>query len=155
MATEVDVVIATLRAFAAHSGALRAVVLLDRGTGATPVLVDTVPGEPTELTEGETRTTVPEDSGADVAPLAVPEVKSSPPMEVDAEAGEIAAPLGTVAYLARAVRELSGAFGGRSVLTVQFATSDDEAPLAIAARSGEPLVLALGTRQFPMPADWP
>jgi hypothetical protein len=38
---------------------------------------------------------------------------------------------------------------------VTFATGDAETPLTIAARRGDPLVLALGEEQFAMGSGWP
>jgi hypothetical protein len=37
------------------------------------------------------------------------------------------------------------------VATVDFPTRDPELPLTIAAREGEPIVLAIGDRQFLLP----
>jgi hypothetical protein len=69
--------------------------------------------------------------------------------------GEIASPLGGVEHLARAVRALVDLFPGRSVLTVAFTTTDPETPLHIAARTDDPIVLAIGDQQFEMAAGWP
>jgi hypothetical protein len=56
-----------------------------------------------------------------------------------------------VAHLARAVLALAALFGGRSVATADFATRNPELPITIAAREGEPLVLAAGDRRFVLP----
>jgi glycyl-tRNA synthetase beta chain len=61
--------------------------------------------------------------------------------------------LGAVAALARAVLGLAQAFGGRSVATADFATREPELPLTIAAREGEPLVVAAGDRRFELPPE--
>jgi hypothetical protein len=53
------------------------------------------------------------------------------------------------------VRELAELFPGRSVVSVVFATTDPEIPLQIAARGGDPIVLALGEEQYEMAAGWP
>lgn len=153
-APTLETVIATLRAFSKQAGATRAVALLDR-RGGRAVLVEGAPGESFAVDDGEDQTLVPEEATADVAPLALPAVKRLPPMQVDALRGEVVAPIGGVAFLAAAVHDLARSLGGRSVLTVEFATTDPEAPLVIAARSGEPIELALGAEQFTMPADWP
>ena len=65
------------------------------------------------------------------------------------------APIGAIANLAEAVLSLAGAFGGRSVATADFPTRDPEQLLTIAARPGEPVVLAVGDQQFAMPGGWP
>jgi hypothetical protein len=41
------------------------------------------------------------------------------------------------------------------VLTVSWETTDPDVPLTIAARGGEPLVIALGAQPFPLPEGWP
>ncbi len=89
-------------------------------------------------------------------PLSLPDVKALPPFEVDAVRAEITAPLGGVEHQARAVRAVAELFPGRSVLSVTFATTDVDAPLRIAARPGDPMVLGLGAEeQFEMAQDWP
>jgi hypothetical protein len=64
----------------------------------------------------------------------------------------VTAPLGAIDALARAVEALAAALGGRSVALAFFQTTDDETPLGIAARPGEPVVLTLGEDQFGMPS---
>lgn len=148
-------VVATLRAFVAAAGALEATLLLDQGEQAPPLAVECPAVGPVLLGEGEQVVQLDADRLA-AAPLPLPELRALPPFEVDALRAEIAAPLGGVEHHARAVRELAQAFPGRSVLAVRFATTDPETPLAIAARAGDPLVLALGDdEQFEMPLGWP
>jgi hypothetical protein len=151
---ELLAVAATARELAARSRARRVMVVLDRGDDA-PALLDWSIGEPMALSVGEADPrALPEDLG-DVAPLGLPEIEPLPVLQVDATAGEITGPMGAVARAAAAVRDAAAALPGRSVLTVLFQTSDPDAPLAIAARSGEPVILALGDEQFPMPDGWP
>lgn len=129
-------------------------MLLDQGA-ELPVLVVECPAVgPVILGEGEQVVQLDADRLA-AEPLLLPDVRALPPFEVDAVRAEITAPLGGVEHQARAVRELAEAFPGRSVLSVQFATTDVETPLTIAVRTGDPLVLALGVEEFEMPADWP
>ena len=123
--------------FVHASGALEATLLLDQGA-ELPVLVVECPAVgPVLLGEGEDVVQLDADRLA-AAPLPLPEVRALPPFEVDAVRAEITAPLGGVEHQARAVRELAGAFPGRSVLSVEFATTDVETPLTIAARSRRP-----------------
>ena len=56
-----------------------------------------------------------------------------------------------MANLGEAVLGLAAAFGGRSVATADFPTRDADRPLTIAARQGEPIVLAVGEEQFVLP----
>ena len=46
---------------------------------------------------------------------------------------------------------LARAFGGRTVASADFATRDPAVPLTIAAREGEPVLLALAGRHFELP----
>jgi len=146
-----EVVAATLGAFLGACGGERASALVDRGAQQPPILVEAGATGVAELTEGEqTRPLV-----AAAEPLALPHVHAFPPLQVDAVQAEITAPMGAVAHLARAVRELARQLGGRSVLTVEWQTTDPDAPLVIAARGDEPLLLVIGEEDFAMPADWP
>jgi hypothetical protein len=152
----VETAAATVRAFVSGSRALRAVVLLDRGEGIEPVIVDHAAGGAVEVIEGEAgrMTEIPPGAPATL-PFDLAPVSRLPPLVVDPAAGELAAPLGAVAAIGRAVRELAGLFGGHSVVTAVFETDDDDVPLVVAARSGEPLLLSLADEQFPMPDGWP
>jgi len=152
----VETAASTLRAFVSGSGALRAIVLLDLGEGAEPVIVDHAAGGGVEITEGEegTITLVPPGIPATL-PFDLAPVSRLPPLIVDVAAGELAAPLGAVAAMGLAVRNLADLFEGSSVATVVFETDDDDVPLVVAARRGEPLLLVLADEQFPMPDGWP
>jgi hypothetical protein len=145
----------TLRAFVHAAGALEALLLLDQGAGAPPLVVECPAVGPVLLAEGQEAVQLDPDRLA-AAPLPLPDVRTLPPFEVDAVRAEITAPLGGVEHQARAVRELAEAFPGRSVLSVEFATTDVETPLTIAARAGDPMVLSLGAEeQFEMAPGWP
>ncbi|HWT22959.1 MAG TPA: hypothetical protein VN213_05580 [Solirubrobacteraceae bacterium] len=145
------VAVATVAAFAERAGAERVVLVLDRGEDAEPALVECLPGERLEVTEGEASRPVDPDPG--VAPAALPQLRPPPAssLQADPETGELAAPLGAVAHLADAVLALARAFGGLTVATADFATRDPAVPLTIAARDGEPVLLAMGGRHFAMP----
>lgn len=145
-----EVVAATLQAFLSACGGERACAILDRGD-APALLVETGAAGAAEVTEGEDvrpLLAAPE-------PLPLPHVHAFGPLEVDATRAEVTAPMGAVAHLAGAVRELARRLGGRSVLTVEWPTTDPDTPFAVAARGEEPVVLALGDEPFEMPGDWP
>jgi hypothetical protein len=149
-APPLDAVAATLRDFVARAGAMRAVALLDRGAGAAPVVVDCDGAGGVEVEEGgEVRELA---AVSEVAPLALVHVHALPAMDVDPDGGEVTGTIGGLQHLAGAVAELAAVFGGRSVATVQFETSDPEAPLAVSARAGEPPVFALGDETFALPS---
>ena len=148
-AAPVDAVAATLRDFVARAGALRAVALLDRGRDAAPLVVDCGADGAAEVDDaGKVRRLPP---AADATPLSAPHVRPLPPMDVDAGSGEVTGTIGGLQHLATAVGELAAALGGRSVATVQFATTDPDTPLAVSARAGEAPVVALGDRTFTLP----
>ena len=148
-APPLDAVAATLRDFVARAGAMRAVALLDRGEGAAPVVVDCDGAGGVEVEEGGE---VRQLAAVPAAPLALVHVHALPAMDVDPDGGEVTGTIGGLQHLAGAVGELAAALGGRSVATVQFATSDPDAPLAVSARAGEPPVFALGDETFALPS---
>jgi hypothetical protein len=144
-----EAVAVTLRDFVARAGALRAVALLDRGPGAAPVVVDCDGEGAVEIEEaGEVRELA---VVSGTSPLARVHVHALPTMDVDPAGGEVTGTIGGLQHLAGAVGELAATLGGRSVATVQFATSDPDAPLAVSARHGEPPVFALGDETFALP----
>jgi hypothetical protein len=137
--------IATVRAFQERANALRVVLILEPAT-----MIDVAPGEDTEITEGETLTTLPVDAHLPAAPKPLPEIRPVPAsaIAIDVATGELSAPIGTIDHLATSVLSLAGAFGGRSVASAEFATSDPAMPITLAAREGERVVLGAGDAQF-------
>ena len=152
LVTRYDSVLATLQVFAERSLATRVTVLLDAGDGVTATMLECEPGEPLAITEGENTYLVPPEAllGVSPLPLMPPRPVPATAIDVDAETGEVAAPIGAVSALGLAVLDLARAMGGRSVASADFATRHGE-PLTIAAREGEPLILALGDAQFELP----
>lgn len=152
-----DPVVVALREFLHLSGAVRAVAVVDREAGEGPAVVDCARLAPIEVDFGDRIVHLPHAIELDAEPPPLPDVRQLPAFEVNVETAEIAAPIGGVAHLAAAVRDLAAALGGRNVAMAQFATNDPAAPLAITARAdgSEPIVLALGEEEFPMEAGWP
>ena len=146
--------IATVRAFAERSEALRVVLLVDLGDEESPAMLDAAPGGAVELTdEGEAHAVPAGDARARAAARrcptsAPPRPRRCGPIPVT---GELAAPIGAIANLGHAVLGLARAFGGRSVATAEFATHDPDLPMTIVAREGEPLLLAVGDGRFELP----
>jgi hypothetical protein len=152
-----DPVVVALREFLHRSGAVRAVAVVDREPGESPAVVDCSRLQPIEVDYGDRVVHLPHAIELDAEPPPLPEVRQLPAFEVDVEQAQIASPIGGVAHLAGAVRDLATALGGRNVAMAQFATSDPHAPLAITARAdgSEPIVLALGEEEYPMDPGWP
>ena len=139
--------LATATAFLQAAEAERVVLILDRPEA---VMVDVDAFLTAEVTVGETTTPVThaDYAGTDAKPL--PPITPVPPtaLDIDLQSGEIQAPLGSVEHLAQAVLALASTFGGRTVASVEFATADPETPITLAARPGDPVILAAGEEQF-------
>jgi hypothetical protein len=146
--------IATVRAFAVRSEALRVVLLLDLGDEA-PAMLDAGPSGALDLTDEGEPYEVAAEMSVPAPPRALPEIRPAPSsaLRADPITGELAAPIGAIANLGSAVLGLARAFGGRSVATAEFATHDPDLPMTIVARDGEPLLLAVGDGRFELPLD--
>ena len=131
--------------------ALEVQAVVDRGADRSPALVTCGRMRPIEVIDDGRTVHLPHAVELDPAPPSLPAVPPLPPIEVDAAAGTVSAPLGAIDGLAEAVEALAAALGGRSVALAFFQTTDDEVPLGIAARPGEPVVLTLGDEQFALP----
>jgi hypothetical protein len=144
--------IATVRAFAERSGAERVVLLVD-GDGVA-AMVESTPGG-VRITEADHVWELPPDAELEAVARPLPEVRPAPAtaLWLDPLTGELEAPIGVVANLGGAVLALARAFGGLSVASVDFATRDPDAPITIAARDGEPLVVASGDKRFTLPLE--
>ena len=129
--------------FLARAGAARVAVLVDRGD------------EPAALVEALDDGTVEGEAGEEITAPLVPEMRAIPPLTVTRTSEGVDLPLVQLAYLAGHVRDFAAGLGGRSVATAEFATNDPERPLVIAARAGEPLVVAVGEEMYPLPEGWP
>ena len=143
---------ATVRWFGEAAGASRVAVVLDGGDGRIAALLEWERGSALAASTGDETYLVPDEALAKVARLAVmaPRPVPATAITVDALTGEVAAPIGAVAALADGLLDLARALGGRSVATADFDTTGE--PLTIAARVGEPIVLAVGDAQFELPS---
>jgi len=146
---EVLCAIATARAFTLAAEAQSTVLLLDR-PGRDPTMVEVDEWLDAEITEDDDVTSVPSSAVITQPARPLPEIRPTPSsaISIDVRTGELAAPLGAIEHLAEAVLGLATAFGGRTVASVEFATSDPETPITFAARVGERVVLAAGDEQF-------
>jgi len=147
--------VATARAFAGASGAERVVLLIDRGADRDAVMIECDELGTVEITEDGVVTDVEPDVPPGAPPHPLPELRPAPPSAVslDPETGQLEAPLGAIANLAQGVLALASTFGGRSVASVDFPTRDPGLPLTIAAREGDPIIVAAGEHRFELPPE--
>jgi hypothetical protein len=141
--------VATVRDYALRAGALRVVLLVDRGE-RTPLMIDCDDAHVVEITDGQTVTTIAADAQPPAAARPLPEIRHVPAsaIEMDLVTGDLQAPLGAIEHLAETLAALARAFGNRSVASADFATRDPETPITLAAREGEPAVLAAGDYEY-------
>ena len=135
--------IATARAFQERSGAQRVVLLLEPAT-----MIDAT--DDIEVTEDDAVAIIPAAQAVPVPSKPLPDIRPTPAsaITIDVESGELHAPIGTVEHLADSVLALARAFGGLTVATAEFATSDPDLPITLAAREGERVVLGAGDAQY-------
>jgi hypothetical protein len=142
--------VATVRDYQQRSGALRVVVLVDRGGDQPPLMIDCDEDQSVEITDADSLVTIPGDADARVAPRPLPDIRATPAsaIEMDLATGDLQAPLGAIEHLARTLQELARAFGNRNVATAELATRDPETTITLAARDKEPAVLAAGDYEY-------
>jgi hypothetical protein len=147
-----DVLLATVSDFADRSGAARVVVLLDRGPDHLPPTLEAEPGEPVTIELGDQQYLVPRADlmGVEPLPLDLPAPVPATALDIDAERGEVEAPIGVLAAMGDAVTRLAAAMGGRSVAQAEWVTRS-HTTLSLAARVGEPVVVTAGEHQFELP----
>jgi hypothetical protein len=145
--------VATARAFAAAAGAERVVLLVDRGGEQPPAVVECDELGAVTIEHDAERWEIDPGTPPGAAPHPLPELRPAPPtaLALDVDTGQLEAPLGAIANLARGVMALAAGLGGRSVASVDFPTRDPETPLTIAAREGDPIVVAAGEKRFELP----
>jgi hypothetical protein len=148
MSPEVEQAVGLAREFLHRSGALRVGLLVDRGDDREPAVVECARLTPISVIEDGEQTEVAHGValGTPVPPL--PEVRQIHGIEADPVAGTVAAPLGGVEMLGRALRAVAALLGGRSIAAADFETLDPATPLGLAARGDEPLVALVGEEQF-------
>jgi hypothetical protein len=141
--------VATVREYAQRSGAARVVLLVDRGEHQPPLMVEADDEQNVELTDGDQVATIPAQART-APPRPLPEIRAIPAsaLQLDLQTGELQAPFGAIEHLAETLQALARAFGHRSVASADFATRDPETPITLAAREGEPAILAAGDYEY-------
>jgi hypothetical protein len=142
--------VATVRDYQQRTGAVRVVVLVDRGDDQPPLMVDCDEDQSVEITDGDSLATIPAGANAPAAPKPLPDIRATPrsAIELDLSTGDLQAPLGAIEHTAQTLQALARAFGNRSVATAELATRDPETTITLAARDNEPTVLAAGDYEY-------
>jgi hypothetical protein len=142
--------VATVRDYQQRTGALRVVVLVDRGDDRPPLMLDCDDEQSVEITDGDSLATIPGDANAPAAPRPLPDIRATPAsaIDLDLRTGDLQAPLGAIEHTAQTLQALARAFGNRSVATAELATRDPETTITLAARDNEPTVLAAGEYEY-------
>jgi hypothetical protein len=142
---QLDQAIALAREVLHRTGALRVSVALDR---PQPAIVECERLRAVVVRDAAGERTLPHDAAIDAELPELPLMAQLPPFSADPETGEISGALGGLEMLGRAVREVAGLMGARSVVAADFETDDPERPLGIAGRAGEPVVVLVGDDEF-------
>jgi hypothetical protein len=148
LSPEVQQAVGLARELLHQAGALRVGLLLDRGDDRPPAMVECTRLGAINVVEDDRAQELPHGVQLDVPPPPLPDVRQIPGIEVDEVAGTVAAPLGGVEMLGRAMRDVAALLGGRSIAAADFETMDPETPLGLAARPGEPLIALVGDAEF-------
>jgi hypothetical protein len=132
-------------------GALRVSIALD---AQPPAIVECTRLRPVVIyEEGAEPVTLAHDAAGDVELPELPFMHQVPPFEVDAGSGTVAGALGGLEMLGRAVRDVAALLPGASVVAAEFETTDPEAPLGLAGRPGEPVVVLAGELELELELD--
>lgn len=142
---ELALAVALARELLHGSGALNVSVALDR---AAPALIECARLRAIVVREAGGERELRHDAAPDVELPALPLMRQLPAMEVDPETGKVAGVIGGLEMLGQAVREIAGLLPGASVVAAEYETTDPDAPLGVAARSGDPVVVLLGEDEF-------
>ncbi|MGH2841111.1 MAG: hypothetical protein ACRDKY_09845 [Solirubrobacteraceae bacterium] len=142
---ELALAVALARELLHGSGALLVSVALDR---AQPALIECARLRAIIVREADQERELPHDAAADIDLPELPLMRQLPPMEVDPDTGKVAGVIGGIDMLGRAVHDIAGLLPGGTVVAAEYETTDPDAPLGLAARRGEPVVVLLGDDEF-------
>jgi hypothetical protein len=143
--SDLDLAVALARELLHGTGALRTSVALD---GPHPALVECERLRAIVVRDEAGTRELPHDAGGDLALPELPFMRRLPAFDVDAAEGRVAGVIGGMEMLGGVVRELAALLPGASVVAADYETNDPAAPLGIAGRAGEPLVVLLGEHEF-------
>ncbi len=142
---QLDLAVALAREVLHRSGALRVTVALDR---EEPAVVECERLQAIVVRDAHSERALPHDAAESVALPPLPDMRQLPPFAVDPVTGEVTGVIGGLEMLGRAVRDVAGLLGERSVVAAEYETTDPDMPLGLAGRPGEPVVVLLGDSEF-------
>jgi len=142
---ELALAVALARELLHGSGALLVTVALDR---AEPALIECPRLRAIVVRETDRERELSHDVAGSVVLPALPLMRQLPPLAADTQSGTVAGVLGGLEMLGRAVRDIAGLLPGRSVVAAEYETTDPDAPLGLAGRCGEPVIVLLGDIEF-------
>ena len=143
--SEPELAIALARELLHGTGALRVTIAVD---GPEPALVECERLRAIVVRNAVGVRELAHDAASDLPLPELPFMRRLPPFDVDAAEGRVAGVLGGLELFGRVVRDLAALLPGASVVAADYETTDPEAPLGIAGRAGEPLVVLLGEHEF-------
>ena len=149
-AAEPELAVALARELLHGTGALRVSIALD---GPHPALVECERLRAIVVRDGDGVRELPHDAASELALPELPFMHRLPAFEVDAAEGRVAGVLGGLELFGRVVRDLAALLPGASVVAADYETNDPAAPLGIAGRAGEPLVVLLGEHECELDVD--
>lgn len=126
------------------TAALIVSIALDR---PEPVLVECARLRPIVVRDAGGERELPHDA-PDIELPELPLMRRLPPMEIEPETGRVAGVIGGLEMLGEAVRDIASLLPGASVVAAEYETSDPTAPLGLAGRGGDPVVVLLGEDEF-------
>ena len=141
--------IATARAFQERSGAQRVVLLLDRGDGEA-TMIDSDATHDTEVTESDGSSVIPAAQVVPVPAKPLPDIRPTPAsaITIDVEYRRVARTNRDGRAPRRQCPRARARIRRSDRATAEFATSDPDLPITLAAREGEPVVLGAGDAQY-------
>ena len=145
-----ELAVALARELLHGCGALRVSIALD---AQPPAIVECTRFGPIVVQEEAGTRELAHGAAGDVALPDLPFMHQVPPFEVDAESGAVAGVLGGLEMLGRAVRDVAALLPGASVVAAEFETTDPAAPLGLAGRPGEPVLVLAGEHELELDLD--
>lgn len=142
---ELALAVALARELLHGSGALNVSVALDR---SEPALIECARLRAIVVREAGGERELRHDAATGVELPELPFMRRLPPMDIDPKTGEVAGAIGGLDMLAQAVRDIAELLPGASVVAAEYETTAADAPLGLAARSGEAVVVLLGEAEF-------